>query len=66
MQASGSEMPVTRMLWIEGFYRIIVETIIYAAFAKQLTPLDEGLGVGTDGGVGLAEGLAESEECRRG
>ena len=66
MQASGSEMPATMMLWIEGFYRIVVGAIIYAAFAKQLVPLDKGLGVGTDDGVGLAESLAELEECRRG
>ena len=63
---SGSEMPATMMLGIEDFYRIIVGAIIYTAFAKQLVPLDEGPGMGTDNGVGLAEGLAESEEFRRG
>ena len=66
MQASGSEMPATMMLWIEGFYGIVVGAIIYAAFAKKLVPLDEGPGVGTGAGVGLAEGIAESEEYRRG
>ena len=66
MQASGSEMPATMMLWIEGFYRIVVGAIIYAAFAKQLVSLDEEPGMGTDNGVGLAEGHAGSKECRRG
>ena len=66
MKASESEMTATMMLRIEGFYRIVVRAIIYAAFAKQFVPLYEEPGVGTDDGVGLAEGLAESEECRRG
>ena len=66
MQASESEMLATMLLRIEGFYRIVLRAIIYSAFVKQLVPLDEGPGVGTDDGVELAEGLAESEECRQG
>ena len=41
MQASGSEMPTTMMLGIEGFYGLVVGTIIYATFAEQLAPIED-------------------------
>ena len=41
MQASGSDMPATMMLGIEGFYGLVAGALIYATFAKQLVPVED-------------------------
>jgi len=41
MQASGSEVPATQMLGVEGFYGFAIGAIIYTAAAPHLTHIED-------------------------